>query len=68
MMAGQGNKATLFQFVEAYEAYEGDDVGSFIVAWEGYLAGSDWPCPQSKDGLHRVTEGSCDQCGDKNRN
>lgn len=58
----------LSQFVEAYEAYDGQDVSSFLHEWEDYLAGTDEPCPGSADGLHQVTSGSCDQCGSKNRN
>lgn len=57
----------LSRFAEAYEAYDGDDVGTFIHTWEDYLAGEDEPCPATDDGLHQVTSGSCDQCGSKNR-
>jgi hypothetical protein len=58
----------LFDFVEAYESYDGDDVGNFIAQWEQYLAGHDFPCKETPTGLHQVTDGSCDMCGDKNRN
>jgi hypothetical protein len=58
----------LYDFVKAYEAYEGDDVGNFIHQWQQFLAGKDCPCPETPDGLHQVTHGSCDMCGDKNRN
>lgn len=57
----------LGQFVKAYEAFDGDDVGQFTHDWEDYLSGLDEPCPQTADGLHQVTHGSCDQCGSKNR-
>lgn len=57
----------LSRFVEAYEAYDGDDVSAFIHAWEDYFSGQDEPCPETDDGLHQVTSGSCDQCGAKNR-
>ncbi|AOS94933.1 MULTISPECIES: hypothetical protein [Mycobacterium avium complex (MAC)] len=59
---------TLFDFVEAYEAYEGNDVGWFIQSWQAILAGRDTRCPETRDGLHQVTHGSCDMCGEKNRN
>lgn len=58
----------LSRFIEAYEAYDGQDLGFFLHIWEGYLAGEDEPCPETDDGLHEVTAGSCDQCGSKNRN
>lgn len=58
----------LSRFVEAYEAYDGDDVGTFIHVWEDYFAGEDEPCPEAADGLHQITAGSCDQCGSRNRN
>ena len=56
------------RMIEAYEAYDGQDVDAFIAAWTEYLTGADSPCPETADGLHEVTEGSCDQCGSKNRN
>ena len=60
-------KVDLFDFVDAYERYEGDNVDVFITMWQGYLAGEDYPCPESPTGIHQVTYGSCDNCGDKNR-
>jgi len=34
----------LSRFVEAYEAYDGDDVDQFIHDWSGYFAGEDEAC------------------------
>ncbi|AMS02734.1 hypothetical protein BJD55_gp032 [Gordonia phage Yvonnetastic] len=60
--------ATLSEFVEAYENYEGDNVGTMIHMWEKYyLPGIETPCADLRSGgLHEVTAGSCDQCGMKN--
>lgn len=58
--------ATVDELIDAYEAYDGD-LGFFITAWNDYTAGHDFPCPESEDGIHYVTDGSCDGCGDKNR-
>lgn len=62
-------RPTLHNFVEAYERYTGDDVDGFVLIWRDYLEGTDTPCPDnpSGDGMHAVTSGSCDYCGDKNR-
>ena len=54
--------------VEAWEAFNGDDVSTFFVAWDMYLSGEDTPCSDSPDGLHQDTYGACDLCGSKNRN
>ncbi|WP_026820027.1 hypothetical protein [Arthrobacter castelli] len=59
--------ATVDALIEAYEAFDGD-VDGFISAWNDYTAGLDFPCPEDPAGIHDVTYGSCDQCGDKNRN
>lgn len=58
----------LNRFVEAYEAFDGDDLSVLLHAWEDYFAGEDEPCSGRADGLHQVTDGSCDMCGSKNRN
>ncbi|AOE43844.1 hypothetical protein SEA_SPEEDDEMON_1530 [Gordonia phage SpeedDemon] len=60
--------ATLNDFVEAYEAYDGDNVGTLIHMWERfYLPGIETPCPDLRTGgLHQITDGSCDLCGAKN--
>ena len=52
--------------IEAWEAFDGDDVSTFFLEWDGYLAGDDEPCGESADGLHQVSDGSCDLCGSKN--
>ena len=52
--------------IEAYVAYDGE-VDTFVHTWQGYIQDEDFPCPDSLDGLHYVTSGSCDMCGDKNR-
>lgn len=54
--------------LDAWEAFDGDDASTFTETWDSYLRGEDFPCPDCSDGLHRVTSGSCDACGDKNRN
>lgn len=53
--------------IDAYAAYDGE-VDTFVHEWQGYFEGRDTPCPDSDDGLHYVTSGSCDMCGDNNRN
>lgn len=58
--------ATVDALIEAYEAFDGD-LDGFIDAWNDYTAGLDFPCPEHPTGLHQVTDGSCDLCGDKNR-
>lgn len=58
---------TTNDILNAYDAFDGEDVGTFTGAWDDYLAGRDTPCPERADGLHQVTEGSCDMCGSKNR-
>lgn len=57
----------LDRFVEAYVSYHDDNMAFFIHEWSNYLAGVDTPCPETDDGLHQVTSGSCDMCGSKNR-
>ena len=52
--------------IEAWESLDGD-VDAFISAWASYADGVDSPCPEAGDGLHQVTDGSCDLCGSKNR-
>lgn len=59
--------ATVDALIEAYEAFDGSDPSTFIDAWNDYTAGLDFPCPEHPAGLHQVTDGSCDLCGDKNR-
>lgn len=59
--------ATVDELIDAWDAFDGDDVSTFIDAWNAYTAGEDFACPQSADGIHWVTDGSCDNCGDKNR-
>jgi len=53
--------------VNAWERFDGDNVDTFFWWWDLYLAGKDFPCPESPSGIHQVTDGSCDLCGDKNR-
>lgn len=58
---------TIRDFVEAYEAYDGDNLDWFIERWEKILAGeTDFWCRASKDGVHWISDGSCDECGAKN--
>lgn len=59
---------TAQSIVEAWEAFDGDDVSTFFLAWDRYISGEDTPCPKSSDGIHQVDSGSCDLCGSKNRN
>jgi hypothetical protein len=54
--------------LNAYDAFQGDDVGDFTFAWDDYLAGRDKPCAWTADGLHDTSAGSCDMCGRKNYN
>jgi hypothetical protein len=58
--------------IDAYEEFDGDDLGAWQEAWDRYLAGTDTPCRSVDgeiygDGIHQVTDGSCDRCGAKNR-
>lgn len=53
------------QIIDAYDAFDGEDIGEFTEAWDHYIAGKDVPCI-TPDGLHQITAGSCDQCGRKN--
>lgn len=64
-MSTHTRKVDLYRFVDAYEAYDGDNVGQFIHLWQEILSGRepDWYCAESADGLHWVTSGSCDECG-----
>lgn len=51
----------LYRFIDAYEAYDGGDLGELIHAWStGDI------CQETPTGLHQVSEGSCDMCGSKN--
>jgi hypothetical protein len=59
--------ATVDALIDAYEAFDGHDISVFVDAWNDYTAGLDFPCPEHPAGLHQVTDGSCDLCGDKNR-
>lgn len=54
------------RLIEAYESHDGD-LDGFIGAWGEYLTGQDKPCPETANGIHRVTDGSCNECGAKNR-
>ena len=60
--------ATVDALIHAYEAFDGNDITLFVDAWNDYTAGLDAPCSQDRAGIHQVTDGSCDLCGDKNRN
>lgn len=59
--------ATVDALIDAYEAFDGNDVSVFVDAWNDYTVGLDFPCPEHPAGLHQVASGSCDLCGDKNR-
>lgn len=59
--------ATVDALIDAYERFDGADPAVFVDAWNDYTAGLDFPCPEHPAGLHQVTDGSCDLCGDKNR-
>jgi sugar phosphate isomerase/epimerase len=59
--------ATADELIDAWDAFDGDNVSVFIDAWNAYTAGEDFACPESPDGLHDVSDGSCNGCGDKNR-
>lgn len=59
--------ATVDALLEAYEQFSGEDASVFVDSWNDYTAGLDFPCPYSPAGIHQVTDGSCDLCGDKNR-
>lgn len=48
--------------LNAYAAFEGEDVGTFTEAWDGYIAGDAEPCT-SPDGLHGYEAGTCIHCG-----
>jgi len=64
---------TTSDVLNAYAAFDGDNVAVFTEAWDKFLAGEDEPCRGGQyndiigDGLHNVTDGSCDECGAKNR-
>lgn len=64
----QQKEPTASEIVDAWEAFDGDDVSHFTHTWDSYIAGTDFPCPGQPDGLHDVTDGSCNGCGDNNRN
>lgn len=53
------------RLLEAWEART-EDVDTFIHAWADFLAGDDTPCPEAADGLHSITDGSCDLCARRN--
>lgn len=53
------------RLLEAWEVRT-EDVDTFIHAWAAFLAGDDIPCPEAADGLHSITDGSCDLCGRRN--
>lgn len=59
--------ATVDALIDAYDSFDGD-VAVFVDAWNDYTAGLDFPCPKHPAGIHQVADGSCDLCGDKNRN
>lgn len=63
--------ATVDELLDAWSEFDSNfeslDVSAFITAWNDYTEGKDFPCPEAKDGLHYVTDGSCNYCGDKNR-
>ncbi|WP_154662055.1 hypothetical protein [Acidipropionibacterium acidipropionici] len=54
------------RLLEAWDAYAGQDVDAFIRTWAAFLAGDDTPCPEAADGLHSITDGSCDLCARRN--
>lgn len=58
--------ATVDELLDAWEAFNGD-VDGFITAWNDYTEGKDFPCPNVAHGVHDVTDGSCNNCGSKNR-
>ncbi|MDL5351149.1 hypothetical protein [Microbacterium sp. zg-YB36] len=58
--------ATVDELLQAWDEYRGDET-AFVDAWNAYTAGEDFPCPEAFGGVHEVTDGSCDACGDKNR-
>lgn len=59
--------ATADALIDAYDVFTGPDISVFIDAWNNFTAGIDFPCPENPTGLHQVTDGSCNLCGDKNR-
>lgn len=61
--------ATVDALIDAYAEWDGE-VDVFVDAWNNYTAGLDLPCPEHPSGIHStylVDDGSCDFCGDKNR-
>lgn len=55
--------------LDAYAEWDGD-VDVFVAAWDNHTAGIDFPCPEVPHGVHSTylrDDGSCDDCGDKNR-
>lgn len=71
-----GPAVAVEELIEAWEAFDADvprssshslDVSVFFEAWGRYLTGRDTPCPNVAHGVHDVTDGSCNNCGSKNR-
>lgn len=62
---------TTSDILNAYDAFDGEDVGTFTQAWDEYLAGADEPCTAAADGLHYdpagFGRGACALCGKVNR-
>lgn len=57
---------TTSQILNAYDDFQGEDVGIFTTIWDVYLRGEMEPCKDAADGIHQITSGSCDICGGKN--
>ncbi|WP_394941160.1 hypothetical protein [Psychromicrobium sp. YIM B11713] len=63
------SRTSVSALIDAYVEWDGE-VDTFVLAWENYTAGLDFPCPQNPAGIHSTYltyDGSCDFCGDKNR-
>lgn len=63
-------RASVSQLIDAYAEWDGE-VDAFVLAWDNYTAGLDSPCSGHPAGIHSTylsDDGSCDYCGDKNRN
>ena len=54
-----------YEVADAYESYDGD-VDYFVRRWAEFLNHEDEPCPATEDGIHQISDGSCDECGAKN--
>lgn len=62
-------RAAVSALIDAYAEWDGE-VDTFVLAWENFTAGLDFPCPEHPSGIHSTylaADGSCDYCGDKNR-